>query len=40
MAGPHNLLFIVDNFAKGGAAAVVHNLINNLDRALFKPLIC
>jgi glycosyltransferase involved in cell wall biosynthesis len=40
MTGPHNLLFVVDNFAKGGAAVVVYNLIKNLNRAVFNPLLC
>ncbi len=40
MAGLTNLLFVVDNFAKGGAAVVVHNLIQHLDRSLFNPMLC
>jgi glycosyltransferase involved in cell wall biosynthesis len=39
-AVPHNLLFVVDNFAQGGAATVVYSLIKRLDRRLFNPLLC
>ncbi len=40
MTSPSNVLFVVDDFAKGGAAVVVYNLIQRLDRSLFKPLLC
>lgn len=40
MPVPINLLFIVDNFAKGGTAMVVYNLINSINRTAFNPLIC